>query len=91
MLDQTKEALEIDLEEIISKEHQMVLYNDDVNTFDYVIDLLVKVCNHDVIQAEQCAFLVHYKGKCVVKKGTFEVLKPMHSMLSDKGLTVEVE
>ncbi|MCO6501408.1 MAG: ATP-dependent Clp protease adaptor ClpS [Vicingus serpentipes] len=91
MINQTKEAFEIDLEEIISKEHQIVLYNDDVNTFDYVINLLVKVCGHDVIQAEQCAFLVHYKGKCVVKKGAFEDLKPMHEALSSKGLTVEVE
>ena len=68
----------------------MVLYNDDVNTFDYVIELLMKVCNHDAIQAEQCAMLVHYKGKCSVKRGSFEVLEPMSAILSDAGLTVEI-
>jgi len=91
MLGQTKEASVIELEEILINEHQIVLYNDDVNTFDYVIDLLVKVCDHDPIQAEQCAYLVHYKGKCVVKKGAFNILKVMHETLSNKGLTVEVE
>jgi len=90
-INQVKNAPVLELEEIIINEHQVVLYNDDVNTFNYVIELLIKVCNHDPIQAEQCATLVHYKGKCVVKKGSFNTLKVIHEILSDKGLTVEVE
>ncbi|MFN4929813.1 MAG: ATP-dependent Clp protease adaptor ClpS, partial [Bacteroidota bacterium] len=54
----------------VEKEKTLILYNDDVNTFDYVIDSLVEVCDHDVVQAEQCAYLVHYTGKCEVKNGT---------------------
>lgn len=68
----------------------IVLFNDDVNTFDHVINLLVKVCNHDTIQAEQCATLVHYKGKCAVKSGSLDELKVVSEILSDNGLTVEI-
>lgn len=68
----------------------IVLFNDDVNTFDHVINLLVKVCNHDTIQAEQCATLVHYKGKCAVKSGSLDELKVISEILSDNGLTVEI-
>jgi len=68
----------------------VVLYNDDVNTFDHVINLLIKVCNHDSIQAEQCATLVHYKGKCSVKSGSFDELKVISEILADNGLTVEI-
>lgn len=68
----------------------IVLFNDDVNTFDHVINLLIKVCNHDTIQAEQCATLVHYKGKCAVKSGSLDELKVVSEILSDNGLTVEI-
>ncbi len=81
---------ELDLKELLTKEHRLILFNDDVNTFDHVIDMLVKVCNHNLIQAEQCAYLVHYKGKCDVKKGEFEDLKVMSEILADAGLTVEI-
>jgi ATP-dependent Clp protease adaptor protein ClpS len=57
----------------------LVLYNDDVNTFEYVIELLVKYCHHSTTQAEQCAYIVHYKGKCQVKRGQYEKLKPIPS------------
>ena len=66
------------------------MFNDDVNTFDHVIDMLVKVCKHEPVQAEQCATLVHYKGKCSVKKGDFKELKLMAEILGDSGLTVEI-
>ncbi len=72
------------------KENQIILYNDNVNTFDYVIEMLVKYCNHEVLQAEQCAYLVHYKGKCMVKKGKYKLLTPILSALADGGLTVEI-
>lgn len=71
-------------------EHQLILHNDDVNTFDYVIDCLVEICKHTWGQAEQCAMLVHYKGKCSVKSGSMEVLKPMHLQLLDRGLSSEI-
>ena len=61
-----------------------------MNTFDHVINLLVKVCKHETIQAEQCATLVHYKGKCAVKSGSFDELKIMSEILADNGLTVEI-
>jgi ATP-dependent Clp protease adaptor protein ClpS len=69
----------------------LILHNDDIHTFDYVIDALVDVCKHDEIQAEQCAIITHHKGKCDVKKGAFEVLKPMKDKLSSKGLSVTIE
>ncbi|PCJ22918.1 MAG: hypothetical protein COA97_12710 [Flavobacteriales bacterium] len=72
------------------KEHILVLFDDNVNTFDHVIDLLVKVCKHDAIQAEQCAMLVHYTGKCSVKNGEFKELTLMGEILADSGLTVEI-
>ena len=84
----TKEVVE--LKEQIVTEHILVLFDDKVNTFDHVIDLLVKVCDHDAIQAEQCATLVHYTGKCAVKKGVFKELSIMGEILGDSGLTVEI-
>jgi len=86
----TETEVQVEVENTAIKENHLVLYNDDVNTFDYVIELLMKVCNHDAIQAEQCAMLVHYKGKCSVKRGSFEVLEPMSAILSDAGITVEI-
>ncbi len=71
-------------------ENKLVVWNDDVNTFDYVIDCLVSICKHTLIQAEQCTLLIHYKGKCTVKSGSLEILKPMHEKLLDKGLTSEI-
>ncbi len=76
--------------EAVEVNHEIILYNDDVNTFDHVIDTLIKVCQHDVIQAEQCAILVHYTGKCAVKTGTFEKLKPQCTQLLEAGLSAEI-
>ncbi len=86
----TETLTEQHYETIATKEHHLVLFNDDVNTFDYVIELLVNICNLDVLQAEQCAYLVHYKGKCSVKEGSYEKLKPLSELLADGGLTVEI-
>lgn len=71
-------------------ENQIVLYNDEVNTFDHVIEMLVYTCEHTPIQAEQCALLVHYKGKCTVKTGSFDDLKPRCSKLLEAGLSAEI-
>lgn len=68
----------------------LILYNDDVNTFEHVIDMLVKYCGQDAIQAEQCAMLVHFKGKCDIKKGAFKELALISEILSENGLTVDI-
>ena len=80
----------VELKEQVIKEHVLVLFDDDVNTFDHVIELLVKICKHDAIQAEQCATLVHYTGKCAIKKGDFKELSTIGEILADSGLTVEI-
>lgn len=87
----TQEQEEALLDEVLVDDHQLILHNDDYNTFDHVIDSLIKVCKHDVIQAEQCAWIVHNNGKCSVKKGIFEKLKPMCEALLDRGLNAEIE
>ena len=84
------EKEDIQLKEKVVQEHHLVLFNDDVNTFEDVIELLIKVCGHDPIQAEQCTFIVHYNGKCSVKKGTYKELERISGILLDKGLTVEI-
>lgn len=70
---------------------EIILHNDDVNTFDHVIQSLMEVCGHDPIQAEQCAWIVHYKGKCSVKRGTFDQLEPRCTALQDRGLSADIE
>ena len=88
----TKEELleKVDVKTKEKKENQIVLYNDDVNTFDHVIETLIYACDHTPEQAEQCSILVHYKGKCTVKTGAFEDLKPRCSKLLDAGLSAEI-
>jgi ATP-dependent Clp protease adaptor protein ClpS len=85
-----KEQVEYDELLVENKKYDLVLFNDDVNTFDWVIECLIKICNHDEIQAEQSAFIVHYKGKCTVKSGEWDVLEPMHRALSNCDLSVEI-
>jgi ATP-dependent Clp protease adaptor protein ClpS len=69
----------------------LTLHNDDVHTFDFVIETLVNVCEHDILQAEQCAYIVHFKGKCEVKKGSFDLLQPMKNKLLSKGLQATID
>ena len=88
---QTEEELDLLLEEKIKEENDLILYNDDYNTFDHVIDVLVKYCNHTTIQAEQCAWIVHHNGKCQVKRGPFEKLKPVCEAILENGLTAKIE
>jgi ATP-dependent Clp protease adaptor protein ClpS len=68
----------------------LVVFNDDYNTFDHVINTLVKVCQHTPTQAEQCTLIIHYKGKCAVKKGTFNELKPMRRSINDAGISASI-
>ncbi|RZK06334.1 MAG: ATP-dependent Clp protease adaptor ClpS [Flavobacterium sp.] len=81
---------EVLVEEAVGFNNEIVLFNDDVNTFDHVIETLIRVCNHTAEQAEQCAILVHYKGKCTVKTGTLGELKPQCLQLLDAGLSAEI-
>ena len=68
----------------------LILHNDDIHDFHYVIDSLIDVCDHDLVQAEQCTYLVHYRGECDVKVGKYTKLKAMYDRLIEKGLTVSL-
>ena len=73
------------------KKYSVVIFNDDIHTFEYVIDTLIEVCGHEPLQAEQCTMLIHYKGKCSVKSGEYAKLLPIANELIKKGLTVEIQ
>lgn len=82
---------EIDQNELKSDIQQLILYNDDVNSFDYVIISLIEVCGIEPLTAEQCTLIAHLKGKCSVKEGSFSQLLPFQKELSRRELTVEIE
>lgn len=88
----TKEKIseELLLEEETVKQNEIVLFNDEVNTFDHVIETLISVCEHSPEQAEQCSLIVHYNGKCTVKTGVYDDLKPKCSKLLQAGLSAEI-
>ena len=87
--------VETELEELIVEkvveQKDLIVFNDDFNTFDHVINSLVKVCRHNPIQAEQCTHLIHYKGRCQVKRGEYQKLEPMCTALLDRGITAEIQ
>ncbi|HEX8576460.1 MAG TPA: ATP-dependent Clp protease adaptor ClpS [Flavobacterium sp.] len=85
-----KIAEDVLVEESVGINNEIILFNDDVNTFDHVIETLIKVCKHTTEQAEQCAILVHYKGRCTVKTGSLEELKPQCTSLLEAGLSAEI-
>ncbi len=89
----TKEKVKekVNVEELLNDNNEIILFNDDVNTFDHVIETLIKICHHEPLQAEQCALLVHYTGKCAVKTGSMTELVPMCSALLDAGLSAEIQ
>ena len=78
-------------EDLLNTYNDLILYNDEINTFDFVIESLVEVCGHDFEQAEQCALITHFKGRCAVKSGSYEELKGMSEELTLRRLTVAVE
>jgi ATP-dependent Clp protease adaptor protein ClpS len=85
------EEIELLLEELIDQEAlDLVVFNDDVNTFEHVTQVLMKVCKHTHEQAEQCTLIIHYKGKCSVKKGSREELKPMCEAILDAGIQAAI-
>lgn len=85
-----KEKRAEEAQEKVTDIHELVLWNDEVNTFDYVIDVLIRVCEHDPIQAEQCALLTHYKGKCSIRSGSLEEMSGLCLSLLDANLSAEV-
>jgi ATP-dependent Clp protease adaptor protein ClpS len=85
------EEVEVLLEELIDiDECELVVFNDDVNTFEHVAKVLIKVCQHTPEQAEQCTLIIHYKGKCTVKKGSRSKLKPMCEAILDAGIQAAI-
>jgi len=87
----TLEEFSLVIDPEVKPDNQLIIYNDDVNTFDFVIDSLIKVCKHERIQAEQCTHIIHYKGRCSVKDGDFKKLRPMCDALQDRGLSAVIE
>ncbi len=78
-------------ETLLEDLYSLIIWNDDVNTFDWVIETLMDVCKHSEEQAEQCAMLVHNKGKYAVKHGSFDELKPLCDAITDRGISASVE
>ena len=87
---------EIDiLDEVIEKVVEtdlcrLVVFNDEINSFDWVIETLVDVCEHSPEQAEQCTIIIHHKGKCSVKNGSWEELVPLRQEICRRGISAEV-
>ncbi len=69
----------------------LIVWNDEINTFEWVIETLIEVCGHTEPQAEQCAMLIHCKGKYAVKNGSFDDLKPMCEAITDRGINATIE
>lgn len=88
---QELELPEIDIEEAQGEAPVLVVFNDDFNTFEHVIYTLIKVCKHSREQAEQCTYLIHYKGKCAVKEGKRELLNPMARAICEAGIDARVQ
>lgn len=88
-----KEKKDVSKQENIleSPKNQLILYNDDYHTFDFVIESLIEICGHDPIIAEQCTMIVHYKGKCNVKSSSHKVLLPLRNELASRGLIAAIE
>lgn len=77
-------------EELDLEDSSLVVFNDEVNTFDHVTNILIKVCGHSVEQAEQCTIIIHYKGKCAVKQGSFNELRPKCEAILDAGIQATI-
>ncbi len=87
----TKKKTQSKVEELVSKPFRLILHNDDYNTFDHVINCLMKICGHELEQASQCAHIVHFNGKCDVKYGDYETVSKMKEKLQMSGLSVTLE
>lgn len=88
---ETEVAYERETEVVLVDQKDLIVFNDDFNTFDHVIESLIKVCKHEVEQAEQCTWIIHFNGKCQVKRGEFTKLEPMCTALLERGITAEIQ
>lgn len=79
------------VQEVLVDQKDLIIYNDDYNTFEHVIESLIKVCEHNPIQAEQCTWIIHHNGKCQVKRGEYYRLEPMCTALLDRGISASIE
>ncbi len=87
----TKTNSETDVLELNSSAFQLIVWNDEVNTFEWVIKTLIDICNHEKEQAEQCTMYIHYKGKYTVKEGDYDTLKPMCDGITNRGIGATIE
>ena len=87
----TRSLEDIAIETMTEDPCQLVVWNDEVNTFEWVIETLMHVCNHSYEQAEQCAYIIHFKGKYAVKNGTYDDLKPPCDAITERGINATVE
>jgi len=87
----TKELIETDVLTDVENPCHLIMWNDEVNTFEWVIETLVDVCGHSPEQAEQCAWFIHTKGKYAVKNGSYDDLKPLCDAITDRGIGATVE
>lgn len=89
--DHKEEVLEeIAIDELLDNNNNLIVFNDDVNTFDHVTNTLIKICKHSQEQAEQCTWIIHYKGKCAVKEGPATKLKPLKEAILDAGIQATI-
>ncbi len=84
------EQIYYEVDEITVDEQNVIIYNDDYNTFEHVIDTLIRVCKHNQEQAEQCTWLIHHKGKCAVKSGEFDTLVPIKDAICEAGIDAKI-
>ena len=89
--EQILEELETDVVDTLVTSFNLIVWNDNVNTFEWVIETLIEVCGHTTEQAEQCAFIIHFQGKYAVKQGDYETLKPMREAITDRGISATIE
>jgi ATP-dependent Clp protease adaptor protein ClpS len=85
------EQEEIAVETELASSYSLIVWNDEVNTFEWVIETLIKICGHTTEQAEQCSLLIHSQGKYAVKNGDYETLKPMCDSITDRGIGATIE
>lgn len=89
--EKVKEQFDADILEDLENTHSLIVWNDNVNTFEWVIETLIEVCGHDEQQAEQCAMIIHNKGKYAVKHGSYDDLKPMCDAITERGIGATIE
>ena len=90
MIHKEKTQEDVLVDEMVSREHEIIVYNDEFNTFDHVIEILIESCDHNPIQAEQCTLIIHYNGKCAVKSGEYKDLKPRCTKILEAGINAEI-